>query len=761
MAEFGLPERSAITDANAGVVNPPAKRRIARANIAQGTKQLSASDIGIAQIGRSIGDALGAVLEKEGGRMQQQKILDAEIRQGTETAINSVDKVKQTTGWERAIFGENIEYRAAQQRAVENQVQASYLEQLHNVSTHAGSTPEQYHEQLQKANNKALEQYKDDPETQKLVLRQLQDVNKKLANAHYKQHYAYNQQQQQETTRVQLMQRLDTYNLERANNISPEEMDAHLQEVSNFFTEKYKPEGMDSIAFRALQMEAITTHMKAGNAGAMKAAQATGFVNTFTAPELNQWDNAVSEYDTHFNRQVDLIRTKADIALERAQTPEQIQSVVANKRKELSEKFKLASGSDRSLLIMAKGELHMEQGLTKAEVLAKALQKEEAKTQAAADKKLAELEEQVVKDNALAAYFSTNEPAVKADLQRTHNLTKKEREEGFDTHLLAGAQTFIGGDLPPTVTEYAQELQKNPELQEWTLQEMKRTGEVSPMLKTILSTATQATDRMFDENGNVSEVGLQTARMVDKLLESPKAVDLIGGKDALRQWKIVSLGVQAGSGQQHIEKKVTAYNQNKGKADTAGFQWKTLIGDMSRRDWMMQRLQKLGIPNPSNQMITDELEAYREDVTAFGYDTKEADHSMRMRVSNGKTKIFSSTISNAAYLNEVTKWTAEDFITIAEKHNFLAGKYADLSGSNKEVYRSHTQIPNLRWYTKEGVAGLFASSPSSNNELFISTDEMQEIERYVTEREEVEKATRQFREKRNRSVDISKVLTRF
>lgn len=824
MELFGTPQRSAVTDANEGVVNPPAKRTVARTAVATKTKQLSVGDQAISTMTNNLGTALSGMLKEERNNIREEEMISAERRQGLDTAINSVDKVKKRTGWERAIFGENVEYRAAQQRAVENKVQATYLEQLAGVSGYAGDTPDQYYDRLREQNDGILSQYDDDPDTKARVAAALSTSTKKLSNAHYKEHYAYNQQQQQETTRTRLMQTLDGFNLERLNNIEPDEQADHLEDIRKFFDDTGKPDGMTPVAFRALKLEVLREHMTKGNVGAMKAAQAVGFDQGLSAGEQAQWDRALDAYDTQFSQKADLIRTTADIAIAEALTPAQVQVAVDAKEKQLGELFEQSSGTRKSQSVMARGNLDVakndasvikatakiEKALAEAQAKAivdsdkaviaeigieledmrqvilnaetvgekqeainqyyeklgdigqdlspavaailkrekletdaaqaqQALDDELAKTRKVAAKKQKELDDAATKDAALAEYFQTGEPSRKAGLNNQYAFTKKEKEAGFDTHLLKGAQKFVGGDLPPTAEEFTVALQADPKLQTWVLGEMKRTGEVSPILKNVLTTATQSTDRLYDEDGNVNQVGYDTVQMVDKLLTSDKGVSLIGGKDAHRQWRITAIGVGSGSGKEAITKRTEGYLQNKGKADAAGFTWKAVIGKQSRRSWMTSKLQKLGVPNPSEQMITDYLYDYREDLIAFGYDQKEADNSMFQRLTNNKTKVFSSVLGDAEYLNEATKWTAEDFISTAEKHNMLTGKYADISGTN-EVISSHRQIPNLRWYTKPGVEGLFASSPSANNEMFISVEEMKDLENNITQQEELQKA---------------------
>ena len=821
MAEFGQPQRSATTDANAGVVNPPAKKQVVSTTVGTNVRKLSSSDIAAEQVGNALGSALSSMLVKESNNINASREIAARARQGLDTAVNSVDKEKQRTGWEKAVFGENIEYRVAQQRAVENGVQASYLEELAGVDGYAGDTPEQYHVRLKKKNDELLSQYDNDPDTKQKVTAALAQSNQKLANAHYKSHYAYNQLQQQETVRTRMMQDLDGFNLERNSNITQEERTEHLENAKGFFSEKGKPDGMTPVAYRALQLDVVKTHMKAGNMGALKAAQAAGFDKNLSAGEQAQWDGALAAYDAQFGQKADLVRTTADINIANALTVEQVQAAVSKKSADLDELFKGISGTQKSMMIVARGNLDIakdvgmvrkqiadqeaaleaarkqavvdkdkglldaisianeqmkqeidlattpeeksaaiekyytymgevgqEMSVSTANILKKerletqatsateALRREQEKTQADANKKIAELEVQATRDRGIADYFATNDPTRKAALQTEMALTTKEKKQGFDTHLLSGAQHLIGGEKPPTVQEFGLALRSDPKLQEWVKGEMIRTNEVSPMLQTLMQATVQGTDNLYDENGNVTDTGLATVTMVDKLLETPKGIDLIGGKDAARTWRLRANAVEAGGGKEFADKKIENYAQNRARVDAVGFSWKPIIGDQTRHEWMEAKLVGQGIQNPSDQLIATNLQDYREDLIAFGNDKGEADNAFFQRLGN-KTKVFNSTLSpESQYLNEVTKWSAEDLITNAEQHNLMTGKYGDLTGGRVTI-KSSKEIPNLTWYTKPGVHGLFASSPSSNNELFLSTDEMRSLEGYITQQQQL------------------------
>ena len=834
MAEYGQPTRSATKDANAGVVNPPAKRSVARDTAGTSNKQLSGSGKVFESLDKSLSNPLGAaltsMLTEETSNINSRKRLDAARRQGVGTAVNEIDEVKKHTGWEKAIFGEDVAYREAQQRAVTNQVQASYISTLAEIDTHAGETPEQFHKLLQDKNDAALEQYKNDPGTSMLVEKELMKANEKLASSHQKSHYAYNQMQQQETVRIQKKQTIDSFTLEGPQLLTKETKLKQVKAIERMFKGGDKPTGMSNLADRTQTMDIVIEHMTAGNSGAMQAVKALGLDKNFSPAEQQKWDRGIAAYDKKFGQKASTIRINADTQMAAALTPDEVDRVVNQKQSDLDELFKRSSGSQQSSLVMARGNLDVAQdekslrkqatnrddALKKAQADAttaedkailgnmgianenmkqaiavattpeekqaaidaynatigeqvqgltpttanilkkekldtqrgmaeKALLKEQSKAREAAHMKKLELAETKVRTDGVAEYFSSDTlPAQKAALQQMHGFTTKEKAEGLDVSLIEGSQAFLGGDSLPTAQEFTKELQTNPQLQAWVLQRVQSAPEVSPMLKSMLTHTTQSVDRLFDVDGNVSEVGLQTVQMVNKIMQSDKGIAMMGGADAHRQWKIASLAIESGAGQQAVERKITNYNANKDKQDAAGFNWKEHIGEQSRKQWMGGRLKKLGIPNPSSQMIVDELHNWRQDMKAYADDSKEADNSMFQRVQNGKTKVFNSNLSNAKAVNDATKWGAEDFIKNAERYNLLTPKYSNFRSKESDpMIRKQSDIPNLRWYTKPGEDGLFATGPSYNEELQITVEEMQDMETLILEKDAIDKAARE------------------
>ena len=64
MAEFGQPSRTATSDANAGVVNAPAQREVARTSVSQNVRTAGALDAPLKNVGSALGGSFVRMLKK-------------------------------------------------------------------------------------------------------------------------------------------------------------------------------------------------------------------------------------------------------------------------------------------------------------------------------------------------------------------------------------------------------------------------------------------------------------------------------------------------------------------------------------------------------------------------------------------------------------------------------------------------------------------------------------------------------------------------
>ena len=832
MAMFGKQNRSATEDANAGVVNPPAKRTAARNTVGTSNKELSQTDKAMGEfgevVGNKLGDALNKMVEEKRGSANARKQLAAGRRQGTDKAVNAIDEVKKRTSWERAIFGDNVEYRAAQQRAVVNGINSEYNEAASDIDSWAGTSPEEYAEMRQQSNDELLAEYKGDPETQQKVLEALVKTEGKLAGAHQKAFYANNQLQQQETARQQKKIAIDSATIERDGNISLSEKKTHMKGIAELMSGGNRAPGMSPLADRLQTLDIVAESMSKGNAGPMLAIQGLGLPKNFSMDEQVKWDKALAKYDTKYGQKADLIRTNFKSALASALTPDEAESARAQQEKDLTELFRMSSGTMQSKLVQARGELEVsldEQGVreraetqdkalkdaakaavtakdkelvagikmatedmrqaildsygkenvkelqaaaintrnatvkqltdlmsnnvaqrlkveksdTQAAQAKKQFKKEKVESNEAAAEKQAELAKEQARNEGIDNFFTAPTTEERAALKRDLDITPKELKEGFDTYLIKQSQKYIGGDELPTSEEFGIELQKNPQLQRWVAGEMRKNKEItSPILKTTLASASSDLGNLYDENGNATERGLDTVNMVDTLTGVDKGVSLIGGAAKHREWRLTSMGVKAGSGQKHLEDKLADYRKNSKIVESLGIRWSDITGDSSKEQWATTKMDYLGIENPTRQTLSTFIANYQLDMVAFGGDQEEADRSAKARLHNNKTSVFGSVVQSDT-LDKVTSLGTEGIIEAGEKVGLMTPKYATMMGQGPEAetpYTSHREIPNMMWYIKDGEDGIFGKAPSANDELHISTREMQDFEKIILKRRE-------------------------
>jgi hypothetical protein len=359
MTEFGQPRRSATQDANAGVINPPAQRVAAR-TVATPAKKEQPTQLGTAieSTGAKLGAALQSYLTEETTNINERKATAAAIRQGQATSINSVDATKERTGWTRAIFGQDVEYREAQQRAATNSVQQLYIEQAAKVGEFKGETPAEYEQRLIAGLDTVLEPYQDDQETKSMITLKFMEASAKLANKHYAEHYAYNQQQQRETYEKEVQQTFDTWTVDQTQLKDVTEAEAQLDRVYSFFNGHSKPAGMSPEAWRGSVNNQLDVALRNGNIGAYKMAQLSGWTDKLLPAERLKLDKAISVYDTQFFQKVNRQYEQAELAALDAANADEAAAIYAEFRSSLGIDYQKASGSARSMSALARSDFN-------------------------------------------------------------------------------------------------------------------------------------------------------------------------------------------------------------------------------------------------------------------------------------------------------------------------------------------------------------------------------------------------------------------
>ena len=355
MIQFGLPQRTATGDANQGVVNPPSVKRTPREFAAE-QKQVTSLDTGVEKFGASLGAALEERLDTETTNINEQRMADAVIRQGQDSAINRIDVNKKRTGWERGVFGEDIEYRAAQQRGVTNSVNAEYLKQATSLEQYSGETPDDYSVRLKGGLDSILKPYADDPETKRMATSAWLVSSGKLAAKQYEAHYAYNQIQQRDKYSQEVELTFDTWTVDNSLASTPEEAKGMKVAPKMFFDKETKPEAMDDISWKGVVNEQLMNSLRNGNIRAYKAAEDHGWLDDLNVNEEVAMDRALSAYDTGYSQQVATMYEQANLSALEAKTIEEAEGIYTDLQAKLKTIGTRSSGSTVANDALSNGE---------------------------------------------------------------------------------------------------------------------------------------------------------------------------------------------------------------------------------------------------------------------------------------------------------------------------------------------------------------------------------------------------------------------
>ena len=365
MPEFGLPRRSVIEDANNGVVNPPAKRASVRqvAGTQDGGREIPVGpDLDKLQTINNLTNALQNKIKNKQSNIIEQRRTDAAIRQGHNVAINELDKLNERTGWQEFVFGQDVSYRAAQQRAVENNVNREYIKQATMMDQFAGDSPEEYAARLKADLDVRLKPFQDDPETKQLISNAWQVHSMKLAAKHYEVNYAYTQEQNRITEGNRIQLAFDTWTVDEGSVYSEEQRDSINQQQALFFEGRFKPDNMSQMAWNSVVNEQLMTSLRQGNIGAYKAAEKNGWLSKLNVAEQTSMDRALSAYDTDFSQSVALAYENAELAALQVKDLDEAAGVYVDLQANIENLAKRSSGTERAELALTRGNIQAEQG---------------------------------------------------------------------------------------------------------------------------------------------------------------------------------------------------------------------------------------------------------------------------------------------------------------------------------------------------------------------------------------------------------------
>jgi len=726
MTQFGQPARTATSDANAGFVNTPATKEASRTSTSTNVRATSDLDSAIQTAGASLGSSLTKLLGNKAKNINAQRELDASIRQGEGKAVNAIDVEKKRSGWEEAVFGQNIEYRAAQQRAVGNNIQQAYLEQANSISEYAADTPEQYQTRLRKQLDSQLEQYPNDAETQKLITQNWSKASEKLVQSHSKEHYGYNQLQQRETTKQFVRGTLDVFTTQSQQITSPEEAAEFMASGKSFFNMSGKPEGMSKQAYTSVINEEVMYSLEQGNIGAYNMANASNWFDKLNPKERKQLDASIAKYDTKAGHNISLTVSEAKLAASKVSgdnPSKQIDAIVEQAIGALNEHKTRKSGTDRYDLNLTNAKLSL-QG-----VLDTALQ---AGAKAS------------VKSDRLEAVIQAQQLANKGDgvqLASLGNLTISEAVGATaERH-----RRLVGGLLGNediTNEEAIQAMVADPihvgsqVVQNWGADQFDA-GYVKTLGQSYINGF--AGINMVDENDQPTETARNAMQLFAQFEQEDRAkFKKQLGADAYDEYSIIRDGQTAGKTSSMIESEIADFKEAAGNKDFWAVDW-NLGKNQSKRDFITEKIVNMTGQQPSGEDVGRYMETFNRGILLGKGDLQRASDYLYDSVKNKSANYKGQVIHNADKINgTLTDHTLPQLIDAIQHpdNNLATGIIAQGIGMSENAdgnpIRAFDELNNTRFDVAPD-GGLWIKNHKFQHDVYLSPERIKVYEKKVVQ----------------------------
>ena len=728
-AEFGQPTRSATSDANQGIVNPPTVKAAVGEKAAVVKSNPSGLELGTEKLGLSLGKALEEYADGETSNINEQRVLDATMRQGTKQAINSIDQTSKRTGWTEAVFGQNIEYRAAQQRAVENGVSAAYLEQMTAVETFAGETPEEYSGRLKGSLDQLLEPHSEDFETKQKVTGAWAVAAAKLTATHHKSHFAYNQMQQRETTGQRVLQHFDISQIEVENASTPEELQSIRSSAMTVFASQNRPEGMSKMAYQSVVREQVETSLRAGNLGAYNLAGQAGFIDKLGAKDRVHINEAISAYDTKFSNAVSTTYEQAEMAAALAPDLQSARALWVQLMSDIDTHGIRSSGTERAELALARNKSGAAQRIKAIDDIGK----KAIKAASAAEKK-------AVRVDSLKEGFRMGEidrSAKFAEVGEGGAPKKGELEEALDSTIMEDLGDLTQMEETPTIMESVKILAENPAIARQIAQRVNGYETQSPMIKVLATQVTNGFHNMVDANGRPNTQAILALQSMSAFEEDTTKFKKTLGNEAYNKYQLVKRGVESGMTSDMIEKNIKSYEDNKGNKEKWGGQWPNK-SSQTKSEYVADFMTPFtGGRKPIGRTLARYMEEYDDGLLIYSGDHKRAKEHAILAGKNNSVSYRGRTLFDEGELGNETHYNLPDLLDGIQKEsiNLLAGYIAKGAGITKresgDPVRQLSDVKGWDITQTDGVPGFYIDAPSFQAPVYIPPEEMQMWEKLL------------------------------
>lgn len=349
----GPEQRSAVNDGNAGYVSAPSVRHTAAQPTTKMNKQAGPMAEATQNLSNSLGNAFSKYVKEDVSNIKEQRKLSGVAKAGMQRSMAEVDVDVKQSKWTDYVFGEDVEYRAAQQQVITNGVEAKYREELANIDKYKGFTEREYGVVMKESLDQLADQYKDDPETKALATNAWITGAGKLVNKHHKEHFAYKQTEMTRIERETTKGRIDQMVIEEGEVTSPEDVKDYNRAWDQILSTGTRPAGMTEIVKRNQLHEVLQEQLISGNVTSYKQALVRDFYADASPDELAKLDRAIGKNDTKFGQSVNVSLEETVAAMTKVDNYEDAHALIADVTGLVDQHETRQTGSPKSQSIIA------------------------------------------------------------------------------------------------------------------------------------------------------------------------------------------------------------------------------------------------------------------------------------------------------------------------------------------------------------------------------------------------------------------------
>lgn len=639
--QYGLPQRSALQDANEGKINPPALKRDTSVATTRETQQLSDVHLGELNVGRELGSVLGSFITHHAEDLYARQKLEVATRKGLDEGINEVDKANERTGFMDTIFGQHAGYREAQQRAVETRVHKDYMRVQSELDNYAGSTPEEFHKQVIAPKLTELaELYKGDDETRQLAETTFIDNAQKLIKQQQADYIAYGVEQNKQTTIDSINVRIDQYQLEKSKMVDPEDMIKADETIIKDFQKSTI--GATDIATKQMQFEVIDQQLKAGNIGMYTLLKNDGWEDSLTPVQKAKIDQAVVHYDSKHGQEVSLVKTQTAAAMLDATSVADIdaaEQVYVQRMEELSKRSSNSITSKQNMLgsdiaVTKTGDSYRKAFLKQAQKMRE--DGEKAVMERMTEQRELDMITSAVSDpQAMEAYIQEN----------GKEMSKADRDRGMTNSIMMNLQSALGENAPKDMFELRARIAE-PDVLNTVLPALRNFGDHTPsFVNRLVNDFVSSPEFFMNEDG---QVNMQQVSAYMPVLDKLTGEGRLGRMTDTQQMNIAWMQDQLRSGASL--KKIQEGQKNRANNSTnkpaklkdytyvpkgATFKWEESINN---------ELADIGITNPTQMDRIEWEDRWEEAMKVSNYEPDVAKTLVAQIYANQTEKVGSARI---------------------------------------------------------------------------------------------------------------------